>query len=105
MAAGLSGGGGREGERGKESPLHTLAARTFYHFISQATQIDMSRASDFKLLDRRAVDVLVAMREKNASSGPCPPGSGLTPPRWSSRSSPGRRESPSGLCAPSPGTP
>ena len=43
-----------------------LAARTFYHFISQATQIDMSRASDFKLLDRRAVDVLIAMREKNA---------------------------------------
>ena len=26
----------------------------------------MSHASDFKLLDRRAVDVLVAMREKNA---------------------------------------
>ena len=66
VAAGLPGGGGREGERGKESPLHTLAARTFYHFISQATQIDMSRASDFKLLDRRAVDVLIAMREKNA---------------------------------------
>ena len=52
--------------RGKESPLHTLAAKTFYHFISNATKIDMSRASDFKLLDRRAVDVLVAMREKNA---------------------------------------
>ena len=52
--------------QGKESPLHTLAAKTFYHFISSATKIDMSRASDFKLLDRRAVDVLVAMREKNA---------------------------------------
>lgn len=52
--------------RGKESPLHTLEAKTFYHFISSATKIDMSRASDFKLLDRRAVDVLVAMREKNA---------------------------------------
>ena len=52
--------------RGKENPLHTLAARTFYRFISSATRIDMSRASDFKLLDRRAVDVLVAMREKNA---------------------------------------
>lgn len=52
--------------RGKESPLHTLAAKTFYHFISSATKIDMSRASDFKFLDRRAVDVLVAMREKNA---------------------------------------
>ena len=52
--------------RGKESALHTFAARTFYRFLSGATRIDMSRASDFKLLDRRAVDVLVAMREKNA---------------------------------------
>lgn len=52
--------------RGKESPLHTLAAKTFYRFLSGATRIDMSHASDFKLLDRRAVDVLLAMREKNA---------------------------------------
>ena len=52
--------------RGKESPLHTLAAKTFYRFLSGATRIDMSHASDFKLLDRRAVDVLVATREKNA---------------------------------------
>ena len=52
--------------RGKESPLHTLAAKTFYRFLSGATRLDMSHASDFKLLDRRAVDVLVAMREKNA---------------------------------------
>lgn len=52
--------------RGKESPLHTLAAKTFYSLISRATDIDMSRASDFKLLDRRAVDTLLAMREKNA---------------------------------------
>lgn len=52
--------------RGKENPLHTLAAKTFYSVISGATGVDMSRASDFKLLDRRAVDVLIAMREKNA---------------------------------------
>ena len=52
--------------RGKESAFHTFAAKTFYRFMSGATQIDMSHASDFKLLDRRAVDVLVAMREKNA---------------------------------------
>ena len=52
--------------RGKENPLHTLAAKTFYSVISNATGIDMSRASDFKLLDRRAVDTLLAMREKNA---------------------------------------
>ena len=52
--------------RGKENPLHTFAARSFYSMISRATGVDMSRASDFKLLDRRAVDTLLAMREKNA---------------------------------------
>ena len=52
--------------RGKESALHSFAAGTFYKLISRATGLDMSRASDFKLLDRRAVDVLVAMREKHA---------------------------------------
>ena len=52
--------------RGKESFLHTFAARSFYSIISRATGIDMSRASDFKLLDRRAADTLLAMREKNA---------------------------------------
>lgn len=51
--------------RGKETPLHTFAARSFYAMISRATGIDMSRASDFKLLDRRAVDTMLAMREKN----------------------------------------
>ena len=52
--------------RGKESAFHAFAARSFYSMISGATGIDMSRASDFKLLDRRAVDTLLAMREKNA---------------------------------------
>ena len=57
---------GVKASRGKENPLHTFAARSFYSIISKATGIDMSRASDFKLLDRRAVDTLLAMREKNA---------------------------------------
>lgn len=52
--------------RGKENPLHTFAAKTFYHFIGQATGLDMSKASDFKLLDRRAIDVLLGMQEKDA---------------------------------------
>ena len=57
---------GVKSNRGKENPLHTFAAKGFYSIISRATRIDMSRASDFKLLDRRAVDTLLAMREKNA---------------------------------------
>lgn len=57
---------GVKSSRGKENPLHTFAAKSFYSILSAATKIDMSRASDFKLLDRRAVDTLLAMREKNA---------------------------------------
>ena len=57
---------GVKSDRGKESPLHAFAAKSFYSIISRATKLDMSRASDFKLLDRRAVDTLLAMREKNA---------------------------------------
>lgn len=52
--------------RGKESFFHSFAAKSFYYFISSATGIDMSQASDFKLLDRRAVDTLLAMGEKDA---------------------------------------
>jgi dolichol-phosphate mannosyltransferase len=37
----------------------------FYKIISKAVRIDMSRASDFKLLDRRAVDALLALPERN----------------------------------------
>ncbi len=52
--------------RGEEGKFHSLAARLFYKIISEATGIDMANASDFKLLDRKAVNVLLNMREKNA---------------------------------------
>lgn len=55
---------GIKASRGKENPLHTLCARAFYHLISGATGIDMSKASDFKLLDRRAVDALLILPER-----------------------------------------
>lgn len=51
-------------DRGEESLAHRVAAKTFYRLISEATHIDMTRASDFKLLDRKAVNVLLSMREK-----------------------------------------
>ena len=53
-------------DRGEESLAHRVAAKTFYRLISEATHIDMRRASDFKLLDRKAVNVLLSMREKRA---------------------------------------
>lgn len=52
--------------RGKESIFHKASAGMFYKLISKAVKIDMSRASDFKLMDRKAVDALLAMPEKNA---------------------------------------
>jgi len=52
--------------RGKESGAHRAAAGMFYRLMSKATGIDMSRASDFKLLDRRAVNTLLDMPEQNA---------------------------------------
>ena len=53
-------------DRGKENVLHTLAAKCFYCMISKATNIDMSHASDFKLLDDKAVQALLSMPERNA---------------------------------------
>lgn len=53
-------------DRGEDSLAHRVAAKTFYRLISEATHIDMTRASDFKLLDRKAVNVLLSMREKRA---------------------------------------
>ena len=52
--------------RGKENPFHSLAAKMFYKLISRASKIDMSNASDFKLLDRKVVDVLLTMKERHA---------------------------------------
>ena len=49
--------------RGKESGLHAHAAKTFYGIMSKATNMDMSRASDFKLMDRKAVDAVLSMPE------------------------------------------
>lgn len=52
--------------RGKESVFHKMSAGLFYRMISKAVKIDMSRASDFKLMDRRAVKALLEMPERNA---------------------------------------
>lgn len=52
--------------RGKESFLHKKCAQFFYRLISKACKVDMQNASDFKLLDRKAVNALLTMKEKNA---------------------------------------
>ncbi len=54
---------GVKASRGRESGLHRLAVRIFYRLIGRATGKDMSRASDFKLLDRRVVQALLSLPE------------------------------------------
>ncbi len=51
--------------RGKEGTLYKLSAKVFYKMMTKATKIDMSRASDFKLLDRKAVKSILDMPERN----------------------------------------
>ena len=55
---------GVKSARGKENPLYTLCAGLFYKLLSRATGLDMANASDFRLLDRRAVEALLLMPER-----------------------------------------
>lgn len=57
---------GVKSDRGRESRLYALCAGAFYAIISRVTGIDMKRSSDFRLLDRKVVDVLLEMREQDA---------------------------------------
>ena len=52
-------------DRGEETGFLRFAARSFYGLISRATGMDMSSSSDFKLLDRKVVDALNRMPERN----------------------------------------
>ena len=56
---------GVKDDRGSETGLHRFAANSFYGIISRATGMDMSSASDFKLLDRKVVDTLNSLPERN----------------------------------------
>lgn len=51
--------------RGQESLFHRICAGTFYKIMSKLIKMDMNASSDFKLLDRKVVDVLCSLPEKN----------------------------------------
>ena len=51
--------------RGKEGIFHKLSAGIFYGIMSHLIKIDMNSSSDFKLLDRKAVDALLELPESN----------------------------------------
>ena len=56
---------GVKSSRGRESVFHRLFSKLFYRIMSRETHVDMKDASDFKLLDRRAVDSILSMPERN----------------------------------------
>lgn len=55
---------GVKSERGKEKKTHRMGARLFYSIISKMAGFDMANSSDFKLLDRKVIDVLNKMPER-----------------------------------------
>lgn len=56
---------GIKSSRGKESFLHEKSAGFFYGIMSKATKVDMQNASDFKMMDRKVVDSILSMPERN----------------------------------------
>lgn len=55
---------GVKNSRGKESSVRKVFAKGFYKIISALTGFDMENASDFKLLSKPVVDVLLDMPER-----------------------------------------
>ncbi len=56
---------GVKSKRGKESLGYKLSAGLFYKIMSKLIKMDMNASSDYKLLDRKVVDVLLELPEKN----------------------------------------
>lgn len=56
---------GIKSDRGEESGLHKLFTSIFYGVMSKLMKINMNDTSDYKLLDRRVVDVLLELTERN----------------------------------------
>lgn len=57
---------GQKNDRGKENVVRRLSANIFNSVITSIIGVDMKNASDFKLIDRKVVNILINMREKNA---------------------------------------
>ena len=56
---------GIKSKRGRESIFYKLSAGLFYKIMSKLIKMDMNASSDFKLLDRKVVDVLLELPERN----------------------------------------
>ena len=56
-------------DRGRESPFTRLGASLFYKIMYRLSGFKLERASDFKLLDRKVVQSLLHMPERNILPG------------------------------------
>ncbi|MCR5619210.1 MAG: glycosyltransferase [Lachnospiraceae bacterium] len=56
---------GIKNSRGKENIFHKMSAGIFYGIMSKLIKMDMNSSSDFKLLDRKAVNALLSLSESN----------------------------------------
>lgn len=52
-------------DRGNESFFYKIFAKSFYKIISRFVGVDMQSTSDFKLIDRKAIDALLSLPERN----------------------------------------
>lgn len=55
---------GVKSSRGKENPIYRACAKFFYYIIYKTSDINLGKASDYKLMDRRAVDAWKEMPER-----------------------------------------
>ncbi|MBQ7934315.1 MAG: glycosyltransferase family 2 protein [Lachnospiraceae bacterium] len=56
---------GIKSNRGRESLAYKLSAGVFYKIMSALIKMDMNASSDYKLLDRKVVNVLLSLPERN----------------------------------------
>ncbi len=56
---------GIKSKRGKENPLYLLFTKIFYGIMSSLMKLNMNKTSDFKLLDRKVVNALLDLPERN----------------------------------------
>lgn len=55
---------GIKSTRGKENPIYRACARFFYYIIYKTADINLGKASDFKLLDRKVIEAWKEMPER-----------------------------------------
>jgi polyisoprenyl-phosphate glycosyltransferase len=56
---------GIKNTRGKESFIHKAFTSVFYNTLSKAIGMDMRNSSDYKLLDRKVINELAKLKERN----------------------------------------